>query len=148
MNYKIQAIFATESEANSASSLLHAAGYRKEFLGYTQNAHLQPESLVEDHHIDKNYVTVLTTNLNRAFKAPWVIETLSKNSFHNFSRPFQQFCWEGFLSLRANRSNLIFFRSIKFLDLFKEQSSFPLQSFLRRLRRRKKGFSFQNYEVV
>jgi hypothetical protein len=55
MNYKIQAIFATESEANSASSLLYAAGYRKEFLGYTQNADLQPESLVEDHYIDKKF---------------------------------------------------------------------------------------------
>ena len=89
MNYKIQAIFATESEANSASSLLHAAGYRKEFLGYTQNAHLQPESLVEDHHIDKNYVTVFTKNLNRAFKARNILSRIGAVSIkmkHQFSQ--------------------------------------------------------------
>ena len=89
MNYKIQAIFATESEANSASSLLHAAGYRKEFLGYTQNAHLQPESFVEDHHIDKNYVTVFTKNLNRAFKARNILSRIGAVSIkmkHQFSQ--------------------------------------------------------------
>ena len=89
MNYKIQAIFATESEANSASSLLHAAGYRKEFLGYTQNAHLQPESLVEDHHSDKNYVTVFTKNLNRAFKARNILSRIGAVSIkmkHQFSQ--------------------------------------------------------------
>ncbi len=76
MNYKIKAIFTNENEANSASPLLYAAGFRKEFLGYTQNANIQPESLVEDHQIEKNCVTVFTPNLNRAFKARNILKKI------------------------------------------------------------------------
>ena len=69
MNYKIKAFFNNENEAKVAASVLRTNGFKKEFTGYTQNANIQPESLVEDHYIRKNSVTVFTPNLNRAFKA-------------------------------------------------------------------------------
>lgn len=69
MNYKINAVFFSEKEASTAARLLQKAGYRKEFLGYTQNANIRPESLVEDHLINENSITVFTPNINRAFKA-------------------------------------------------------------------------------
>lgn len=89
MNYKIKAIFPTEKEANSASSELFSAGFRKEFNGYTQNALAHPEALVEDHKIEKNSVTVFTPNLNRAFKAKNIlakigaVSTKMKSGFSN-----------------------------------------------------------------
>ena len=89
MNYKIKAIFTTENEAFSASPVLCAAGYRKEFLGYTQNANIQPESLVEDHKIDKNSVTVYTPNLNRAFKAKNILTRIGAISTQ-MKMPFSQ----------------------------------------------------------
>ncbi|WP_304344413.1 hypothetical protein [Chryseobacterium koreense] len=69
MNYKIKAVFPSEKDAANAASILRKAGYKKEFLGYTQNENTQPEKLVEENHIEKNMVTVFTPNLNRAYKA-------------------------------------------------------------------------------
>ncbi|KMQ72696.1 hypothetical protein [Chryseobacterium koreense] len=69
MKYKIKAIFPSEKDAEKAASMLRKAGYKKEFLGYTQNANMQPEKLVEENHSEKNLVTIFTPNLNRAYKA-------------------------------------------------------------------------------
>ncbi|WP_447950942.1 hypothetical protein [Chryseobacterium koreense] len=69
MKYRIKAVFPSEKDAVNASSILRKAGYKKEFIGYTQNTNVQPEKLVEENYTEKNLVTVFTPNLNRAYKA-------------------------------------------------------------------------------
>ena len=69
MTYNIKAIFPTIDKAISAAKQLKAAGFIKQFTGFTKNSKFQPESLVEDHFIDKNEISVYTPNLNRAHKA-------------------------------------------------------------------------------
>lgn len=74
MNYNIIGVFPTVDAAISASSKLLKAGYIKEFVGYTANTNVQPESLVEDHFVDHNEIAVYTPNLNRAYKAKNILE--------------------------------------------------------------------------
>lgn len=62
-------MFTTDKLAKFASEKLESAGYIKEFRGYIRNTKFQPESLVEDHYLDKNEIHVYTPNLNRAYKA-------------------------------------------------------------------------------
>ena len=69
MTYNIRGIFPTTDDANSAAQQLTVAGFIKQFDGFTKNSKFQPESLVEDHFIDENEISVYTPNLNRAHKA-------------------------------------------------------------------------------
>ena len=69
MTYNIRGIFPTTEDANSAAHQLTEAGFIKQFDGFTKNSKFQPESLVEDHFIDENEISVYTPNLNRAHKA-------------------------------------------------------------------------------
>ncbi len=69
MTYNISGIFPTTDDANSAAQHLTVAGFSKQFDGFTKNSKFQPESLVEDHFIDENEISVYTPNLNRAHKA-------------------------------------------------------------------------------
>ena len=69
MTYNIIGIFPTIDEAISAANHLKKAGFIKQFPGFTRNTKFQPESLVEDHFLDENEITVYTPNLNRAHKA-------------------------------------------------------------------------------
>ena len=69
MTYNIRGIFPTTEDANSAAHQLTVAGFIKQFEGFTKNSKVQPESLVEDHFIDENEISVYTPNLNRAHKA-------------------------------------------------------------------------------
>ena len=69
MTYNIRGIFPTIEDANSAAHQLTEAGFIKQFDGFTKNSKFQPESLVEDHFIDENEISVYTPNLNRAHKA-------------------------------------------------------------------------------
>ena len=69
MTYNIRGIFPTTDDANSAAHQLTVAGFTKQFDGFTKNSKFQPESLVEDHFIDENEISVYTPNLNRAHKA-------------------------------------------------------------------------------
>ncbi len=69
MTYNIRGIFPTTEDANSAAHQLTVAGFIKQFDGFTKNSKFQPESLVEDHFIDENEISVYTPNLNRAHKA-------------------------------------------------------------------------------
>lgn len=76
MNYNIIGIFSTEQYAQSASEKLENAGFIKEFRGYIRNTKFQPESLVEDHYLEKNEIHVYTPNLNRAYKALHILVKL------------------------------------------------------------------------
>jgi pyruvate/2-oxoglutarate dehydrogenase complex dihydrolipoamide dehydrogenase (E3) component len=69
MIYIITGIFPTNDDAISATNQLTADGFTKQFAGFTKNSKFQPESLVEDHFIDENEISVHTPNLNRAHKA-------------------------------------------------------------------------------
>ena len=69
MTYNIRGVFLTTDDANSAAHQLTVAGFIKQFEGFTKNSKVQPESLVEDHFIDENEISVYTPNLNRAHKA-------------------------------------------------------------------------------
>lgn len=69
MTYNIRGVFPTTDDANSAAHQLTTAGFIKQFDGFTKNSKFQPESLVEDHFIDENEISVYTPNLNRAHKA-------------------------------------------------------------------------------
>ena len=69
MTYNIRGIFPTIDDAISAAKQLTTAGFIKQFPGFTKNSKFQPESLVEDHFIDENEISVYTPNLNRAHKA-------------------------------------------------------------------------------
>ena len=69
MTYNIRGIFPTIEDAISAAKELTTAGFIKQFPGFTKNSKFQPESLVEDHFIDENEISVYTPNLNRAHKA-------------------------------------------------------------------------------
>lgn len=69
MTYTIKGIFLTIEDAISAAKQLTSAGFIKQFSGFTKNSKFQPESLIEDHFIDKNEISVYTPNLNRAHKA-------------------------------------------------------------------------------
>lgn len=69
MTYNIRGVFPTTDDANSAAQQLTVAGFIKQFDGFTKNSKFQPESLVEDHFIDENEISVYTPNLNRAHKA-------------------------------------------------------------------------------
>lgn len=69
MSYNIIGIFPTIDDAILAADRLVKAGFVKEFRGFTKNTKMQPESLIEDHFIDQNEITVYTPNLNRAHKA-------------------------------------------------------------------------------
>ncbi|QOW09970.1 hypothetical protein Q73A0000_06145 [Kaistella flava (ex Peng et al. 2021)] len=69
MTYNIIGIFPTIDDAISAAKQLTNAGFIKQFPGFTKNSKFQPESLVEDHFIDQNEISVYTPNLNRAHKA-------------------------------------------------------------------------------
>lgn len=69
MTYNIIGIFPTINDAISAAKQLKVAGFTRQFPGFTKNAKFQPESLVEDHFIDENEISVYTPNLNRAHKA-------------------------------------------------------------------------------
>ena len=69
MTYNIRGIFPTIDDAISAAKQLTTAGFTKQFPGFTKNSKFQPESLVEDHFIDENEISVYTPNLNRAHKA-------------------------------------------------------------------------------
>ncbi|KIA90726.1 hypothetical protein [Kaistella jeonii] len=69
MTYNIIGIFPTIDEAISAANRLKKAGFIKQFPGFTRNTKFHPESLVEDHFLDENEITVYTPNLNRAHKA-------------------------------------------------------------------------------
>ena len=69
MTYNIRGVFPTTDDANSAAHQLMVAGFIKQFEGFTKNSKFQPESLVEDHFIDENEISVYTPNLNRAHKA-------------------------------------------------------------------------------
>ena len=69
MTYNIRGIFPTIDDAISAGKQLRTAGFIKQFPGFTKNSKFQPESLVKDHFIDENEISVYTPNLNRAHKA-------------------------------------------------------------------------------
>ena len=69
MTYTIRGIFPTIDDAISAAKQLTTAGFIKQFPGFTKNSKFQPESLVEDHFMDENEISVYTPNLNRAHKA-------------------------------------------------------------------------------
>lgn len=69
MTYNIIGIFPTIDDANLAAKILQKAGFIKQFPGYAVNTKFQPESLVEDHFIDQNEISVYTPNINRAHKA-------------------------------------------------------------------------------
>lgn len=69
MSYNITGTFPTIDNALSAAEQLKLAGFIKQFGGFTKNANFQPESLVEDHYLDENKISVYTPNLNRAHKA-------------------------------------------------------------------------------
>ncbi|MGA9212123.1 hypothetical protein [Kaistella sp.] len=69
MTYNIIGIFPAIDDAISAAKQLTKAGFIKQFPGFTKNAKFQPESLIEDHFIDQNEISVYTPNLNRAHKA-------------------------------------------------------------------------------
>ena len=69
MTYNIRGVFPTTDDANSAAQHLTVAGFIKQFDGFTKYSKVQPESLVEDHFIDENEISVYTPNLNRAHKA-------------------------------------------------------------------------------
>ena len=69
MTYNIRGVFPTTDDANSAAHQLTVAGFIKQFDGFTKYSKVQPESLVEDHFIDENEISVYTPNLNRAHKA-------------------------------------------------------------------------------
>ena len=76
MTYNIIGIFPTIEEAISAARKLTKAGFTKEFRGFTINTKFHPESLVEDHFIDQNEITVYTPNVNRAHKAKNILLNL------------------------------------------------------------------------
>lgn len=69
MTYNITGTFPTTQEAISAAINLEKEGFIKQFPGFARNTKFQPESLVEDHFIDENEISVYTPNLNRAHKA-------------------------------------------------------------------------------
>ncbi|WHF52562.1 hypothetical protein QGN23_04615 [Chryseobacterium gotjawalense] len=69
MTYTITGVFPTIDDAISAAATLTKAGFIKQFPGFTKNTKFQPESLIEDHFIDRNEISVYTPNLNRAHKA-------------------------------------------------------------------------------
>ncbi|QBO59409.1 hypothetical protein NBC122_02607 [Chryseobacterium salivictor] len=69
MTYTITGVFPTIDDAISAAESLTKAGFIKQFPGFTKNTKFQPESLIEDHFIDRNEISVYTPNLNRAHKA-------------------------------------------------------------------------------
>ena len=74
MTYNIIGIFPTIDEATSAAAQLTKAGYIREFVGFAMNTKTYPESLIEDHFIDQNEISVYTPNLNRAHKAKNILK--------------------------------------------------------------------------
>ena len=74
MTYNIIGIFPTIDEATSAAAQLTKAGYIREFVGFAMNTKIYPESLIEDHFIDQNEISVYTPNLNRAHKAKNILK--------------------------------------------------------------------------
>lgn len=82
MNYTITGICSTERIASIISEELIAAGFIKEFPGFFKNTRFQPESLVEDHYLEGNEISIYTPNLNRAHKAQNILIKLNAQLKH------------------------------------------------------------------
>ena len=74
MTYNIIGTFPNINDAISAAEHLTKAGYIREFAGFAMNTKTYPESLIEDHFIDQNEISVYTPNLNRAHKAKNILK--------------------------------------------------------------------------
>lgn len=108
MTYNIIGVFPTIEAAIKADRKLNKAGFSREFRGFIINTNFQPESLVEDHFIDQNEITVYTPNVNRAHKA--------KNILLNFGEEIKNatgITFEKAQQLKLKNSLLLSYKSKK-----------------------------------
>ena len=79
MAYNLIGILNTSEKARITCEKLKSEGFIKEFLGFYENVHFQPESLVEDHYRDDSEIHLFTPNLNRAYKAQNILLRMDAN---------------------------------------------------------------------